>query len=49
MDTENKKIEIYQLSNDKYVMMPAKEENSFEFSFEDDCLANVNLQEVWVE
>lgn len=49
VDTENKKIEIYQLIDDKYELMPAKENNSFEFNFEDDCLANVNLEAVWVE
>lgn len=49
VDTDNKKMEIYQLTNGKYVLVPDKEDNRFVFYFEDGCVANVNLDEVWVE
>jgi Uma2 family endonuclease len=46
VDTQFKKIEIYQLINDKFQPVSI-DPNTYLFHFEDNCTADVNLLDIW--
>ena len=49
VDVDAKEIEIYQLVNNSYTIVNETSADSFEFIFEDECKAHVNLADVWRE
>lgn len=49
IDINTNSIEIYELSNEQYKLIPAKNDGSFDFEFETDCNVNVPLNEIWIE
>ncbi len=49
LDADAKEIEIYQLVNNSYTLVNENPAERFEFIFEAECRANVNLADVWKE
>jgi Uma2 family endonuclease len=49
VDADAKEIEIYQLVNNSYTLVNENPAETFEFIFEGECRANVNLSDVWKE
>jgi len=49
VDADAKTIEIYQLLNNSYTLVNEIAAECFEFIFEGECRANVNLADVWKE
>ena len=49
VDADAETIEIYQLVNNSYTLVNENSAERFEFIFDDECRANVNLADVWKE
>ena len=49
VDADAKEIEIYQLVNKRYTLVNENASEEFEFIFEEECKAKVNLADIWKE
>ncbi len=49
VDADAKKIEVYQLVNNSYALVNENASEEFEFTFEEECKAKVNLADIWRE
>ncbi|HSN61387.1 MAG TPA: Uma2 family endonuclease [Ferruginibacter sp.] len=49
VDADAKKIEIYELLNNRYTLVNENAAEQFEFILDEECRANVNLDDVWKE
>jgi Uma2 family endonuclease len=47
VDADNKKVEVYLLVKDKYVLQELSKKNSYSFVFDENCGGEVNLRDIW--